>query len=294
MAGRTYRGMSMQAQAEVDLDAVDREVERAIKDLGIPSSPAVLTKLMREVRSDEPDFKRVELLVGADVGLAAALLKTANSPLYGLRTKATSIQHALTVLGLQNVAQLVVGLLLRQAFPVSASKAMERFWETSSRVALIAARIAPEARIDRHEAHTLGLFRDCGMAVMLKKYPVYEDILDGSALGQHMLITEIEGERYAIDHARVGRHLAKSWDLSEAMCIAVRHHHDYHAWPALDHGAASLAAVALAAEEIASRLARRTSCLEWTHGGDAVLAQLDIQDAAIDEWAELVRAGIAR
>jgi HD-like signal output (HDOD) protein len=283
----------MHAQAEVGLDAIDREVERAINDLGIPPCPAVLTRLMQEVRSDEPDFKRVELLVGADVGLAAALLQTANSPLYGLRTKAASIQHALAVLGLRNVAQLVVGLLLRQAFPVSGSKAMERFWETSSRVALVAARIAGEARIDRHAAHTFALFRDCGMPVMLKKYPAYEGILDGSAVPAGALITEAEVERCGLDHVRVGHYLAKSWELPEATCIAIRHHHDYHAWPALDHGAASLAALALAAEEVASRLAHRVSCTEWTHGAEATLIQLDIADAKLDEWAELVRAGIS-
>lgn len=282
----------MEAQAEVGLEAVDREVEKAIRDLGIPSCPAVLTKLMREVRADEPDFKRVELLVGADVALAAALLKTANSPLYGLRQKATSIQQALAVLGLRNVAQLVVGLLLRQAFPVSGSKAMEKFWETSSRVALITARIAGEARLDRHEAHTFGLFRDCGMPVMLKRYPVYEDILAGTALGEDVLVTEIEGERYAFDHTQVGYHLAKSWELSDGMCIGIRHHHDYSAWPALDRGAASLAAIALAAEEIASRLSRRRSCIEWHFGGEAVLAQLEIANETIDEWAQLVAAGL--
>jgi HD-like signal output (HDOD) protein len=170
---------------------------------------------------------------------------------------------------------------------------MERFWETSARVALIGAKIAGGAGVDRSEAHTFGLFRDCGMPVMLRKYPVYEDLLDGSALSVDVPITDIEAERYAFDHTMVGLHLAERWGLPESMQFAIRHHHDYAAWPALPRAAQGLAAVALVAEEVAARLSRRRSCADWALGGAAALACLDVDEDRVGEWAAATKAGLA-
>ena len=94
-----------------ELEVLDREAEEIINDIGIPPCPAILTTLMREMREDEPDFVKLGKLIGSDVSLAAAMLKTVNSPFYGLRSKATSVQQAITLLGLRNVAQIVTGLL---------------------------------------------------------------------------------------------------------------------------------------------------------------------------------------
>ena len=74
-----------------DLEVLDREAEQIVKDIGIPPCPAILTKLMQEMREDEPDFKRIGKLIGGDVSLGAAMLKTVNSPFYGLNRKATSV-----------------------------------------------------------------------------------------------------------------------------------------------------------------------------------------------------------
>src|SRR5687768_5242935 len=112
------------------IEGLDDEVERLVKQLEIPPCPAILTRIVREMNSDDPNLSQVSKWVAEDVGLAAAMLKTVNSPLYGLRNKATSVQQALILLGLRHVAQLVTGLLLRQAFPVAQSAAMERFWST--------------------------------------------------------------------------------------------------------------------------------------------------------------------
>src|SRR5215510_12304751 len=131
---------------QTDLEVLSREAEGIAKSIGIPPCPAILTKLVRETRSDDPDFNRLGDLIGTDVSLAAALLKTVNSPFYGLRSKATSIRQALVLLGLRNVTNLVTGLLLRQAFPVNASAGMEEFWEYSTGIARAGACLARHVR----------------------------------------------------------------------------------------------------------------------------------------------------
>ena len=44
----------------------------------------MLTGLVGQMRNEEPDFPKIAKLIGTDVALAATMLKTVNSPFYGL------------------------------------------------------------------------------------------------------------------------------------------------------------------------------------------------------------------
>lgn len=196
---------------EQDFALIDQEAEQLVKSIGIPPCPAILTSLVREMRSDDPDFGRIARLISGDVGLAAAMLKTVNSPFYGLPTKATSVQQALVLLGLRTVTHLVTGLLLRQAFPVADGKFMERFWDMSSNVASVAAQITRQIKsINRDEAYTFELFRDCGMPPLMIKFAGYARALDARVAHSERSISELEEEYCGIDHAQIGQYLAKS------------------------------------------------------------------------------------
>ena len=116
------------------------EAEQLVKEIGIPPCPAVLAEFMAESNRDEPDFRRLSHLINRDVALAASVLKTINSPLYGLTRKARTVQDALALLGLRETSRLIAGLLLRRAFASSQSPAIYEFWDASSRVAMIAGR----------------------------------------------------------------------------------------------------------------------------------------------------------
>jgi HD-like signal output (HDOD) protein len=252
--------------------------ELKASDFSIPPCPAILTKLLRETRSDDPDPRRVSQLIGADVALAAAMLNVANSAYYGLRTKATSVQQAVGMLGMNAVSQRVTGLLLHQAFPSAGG--MERYWKASMTTALIASLVSRETRkLSAEACHTYALFQNCGMPVMLKKFPVYEDIFNGTALAHGDLIVELEEERYAISHAKIGAQFAHSWQLSESLCLAIRYHHELPLSAELRAAAPAetlgLVAVGLAAEQIYCQ-ATRSVCHEWAEGQSWALAELGL------------------
>jgi HD-like signal output (HDOD) protein len=204
------------------------EAEKAVKDLGIPSCPAILGKITRESAAPEPDFRRIGQWISEDVSLAAAMLKTVNSPFYGLQRKAESVHQALMYLGLRTVSLIVTGLMLRQALGGTASPALVAFWERSAQTAAASARAAQETRIvDRDLAYTFALFRDCGVPIIAKKYAEYERLLavEASEDSKKMLALEVEG--YGVHHALVGSELARGWGLGIDMCEAISHHHDY-------------------------------------------------------------------
>ena len=57
----------------------------------LPPRPAVLASLTEQMHSDDPDIARVSQLVSADVGLGAAVVKTVNSPYFGLGRQVVSV-----------------------------------------------------------------------------------------------------------------------------------------------------------------------------------------------------------
>ena len=260
---------------------------RRADDPGIPPCPAILTKLVKEMREDEPDFRRVAQLISADVGLAATMLKTVNSPFYGLRAKATTVQQAVSMLGLRNITQTVTGLLLTSAFPVTQCKLMAKFWRDSVRVSYAAAHLAAHTRsADRSDAYTFALFRDSGIPVMLRRHREYEAFFGAALETPGMTLPELEGERYGDTHTEVGAHLARSWLLPETVCEAIAHHHHYHMWQRLLSEPAPqkfvLPAVAFVAEYLCTQASNAPAPMEWPLGMASALGMLGLTESDLE------------
>lgn len=272
-----------------NFEAVEREAARITKELDIPPCPAILAKFNQEFRAPHPDLRRLAALIGSDVGLAAALLKTVNSSFYGLAKKATSIEQALAILGLRSSANLIGGLMLRRAFP-AALPAMERFWDGSLRIARLAAAVAARLRgVNGEEAHTYVLFRDCGMLVMLGKFPKYADLMEQGTRMPGAQFTRIEDTRFHFNHARVACALARSWSLPDSLCGAIFCHHELGmaeqsaAWATVADR--KLIAFGLLAEQIAALHLNQGLCPDWAGAERFVLSTLDI---AAEDIVELV------
>lgn len=261
-----------------DPEALEREADRLVRELGIPPCPQILARFRAEMLRDDPDLRTLAALITHDVALSAAMLKTVNSAFYGLGTKVTGVPQALAVLGLRASATLVSGLLLRQAFPAAASIRMERFWELSGALASTAATVAAQVRnIDRDEAHTFALFRECGMALMIARFREYDGVHRFTA-GQR--VTAEEELRFHYNHARVGYALARGWLLPEHLCRAILHHHDFGlvlaGHKSIDPRSRRLVAFGLLTQQVATLRAERKLCPEWPEMESYVLESLDV------------------
>lgn len=229
--------------------------DQLVKEIGIPPCPAVLAEFMAESHRDEPDLRRLSHLVNKDAALAASVIKTVNSPFYGLGRKARSVHDALTLLGLREASRLIAGFLLRQAFASSSSPAMYEYWDASSHIALTAAYLARELEVVKlDEAHTFALFRDCGVPVLLTRFPEYEKLLVATRLASERERIESERVRFGYDHALVGATLAQSWFLPTDVWHAIRVHPGFGESGFLvddrNERAAPVIAVALLAEQL--------------------------------------------
>ena len=212
--------------ADNTLADLEAYAQAAVKDLGVPPCPHVLSKIVRELRLEVPDVRKIGELVTQDATSSAAILKTANSALSGARAKARSVQQAIAYLGSSQTAYLLASLSMRNVFPSSNKNALLRFWDTSAELALCAAHVAGElGTVDRDEAHTYALFRDLGSAVLICRFEDYDEAnLTASALSSSN-IAAAEKARFGTDHTAIGSELARDWLLPEEMTEAILWHH---------------------------------------------------------------------
>ena len=267
------------------------EAEKALRGLSIPPRPTVLTQLTNEVRREAPNLRTISGFIASDVGLSAAVLKTVNSPFFGLPNKIGSMQQAVSLLGVRNITTLATGLLLRNA--VGGDKvSLERFWDSAEKVAQISAYVASTLpRISRDDAYTFGLFHDCGMPVLMQKFPDYKETLRLANGSVDRPMTEVEDERHATNHATVGYLLSRAWYLPDAICEAIMRHHDMMIFTRGDHvspAARTLIAVVLLAEQIHDEVLRMRNSPQWDSLGEHVLAHLGLDQAEYIDLKEEV------
>lgn len=276
----------MTAESATATSTLEEQADRLASDLVIPPCPAILARFTSEMNQDDPDLRKLSGLIGADAALSAAMLGTVNSPYYGLSRKATSIQHALTILGLRASANLITRLLLRHAFPATSGSLMQRFWDASLEMTDTAAQLCSEFRsIDRDEVQTYALFRDCGMAVMIAKFEDYGAVLARHEDSPGAALLMAEDARYRYNHARVGYALARGWFLPEPMCKAILFHHDIERAAAGQRDAVpadpKLVAFGLLAEQIAALRSNRGLCPDWSSSEATVLRILQLDPEQI-------------
>ena len=266
---------------------VDSLFERTLLDIGIPPCPVILQTFMAEARKDEPDYRRLEHIIGDDVGLAASLIKTANSPFFGLRQPVRSVYSALSILGLKASISAVAGIVLRDSFP--RLRNLQRFWDGSARVSHLSGWLALQLDIRglrADDAYTYGLFRDCGIAVLLGRFPNYLKLLGVANHETGLSFTAVEETELPTNHARVGAILAQSWWLPDEISLAIGSHHDL---AALDPDGSSLPPTSrklIAAAQLAEHMVQRQLGLshteEWGKLGAACLKCLNIDDALLE------------
>jgi HD-like signal output (HDOD) protein len=273
---------------------IDSQVaENILKSIHIPPCPGVVMALMEEARLPEVDFAKLAKLISGDVSLAASMLKTANSPFFALRNKVSSVQQAVSVLGLKNLIQIVTGSALHNA--LGGDKiAMERFWDRSSFTAVVASHMAARLRgVSRDDAYTLGLFHDCGIPILMQKFPDYKAKLAASNQAAELVIA-IEDQHYATNHAVVGNMLARNWYLPEHISQAILVHHDHTIFTQPDDRATPtvcvLVAITLVAEHIVATFLEMPDDAEWHVGGQAAQDYLGLNP---DELADITEDALA-
>lgn len=259
---------------------------RLLKGFHIPPRPDVLTSFESERRKANPNLQRISEIVCSDPGLSAGVIKTINSPYFGLRRKIASIQEAITILGLVNLDTIVTSLALVSA--IGNKVRMDRFWDTALDVALISRDLTKYVRgISENDAFTLGMFHDCGIALMIQNIADYKNFLKHANVDATHSLVELEQERYQTDHTTVGFLVANAWNFPKHVCSAIQLHHDHRiftASPRPDEEVLTYVAILKIASYLSHINRRLQDGNDWMFMGKGVLDYLGIGE---DEFGEI-------
>ncbi len=190
----------------------------------LPSPPEILIK----IRQADSDLERISKVINADMGLCASVLKTINSPFYGLKNKVISIPQAVTLLGLKSVMSIVnAHLLLVEMKSGEYATILDDFWHLSNTIAETCVVVAKALNYPATEdVYVMGLFHDAGVPMMLKRFTDALDTLQSAYRQSELRITDIENQNYNCNHAVIGYLIAKSWHLPQEIRNVIRDHHN--------------------------------------------------------------------
>ena len=221
---------------------------------------------------DDPDNTAADIgnVIQQDASLTARLLKIANSPLYGFRSRVDTISRAVTVIGQRELRDLVFAVSAVRTFaqiPVDLAN-MASFWRHSIFTGIVAKLLAQECGVLHTERlFVAGLLHDLGKLLIFHKMPEQAQ----KALRRSIALEEplhlAERTTIGFDHGAVGGALATLWELPPALLGAIRFHHEPEAAPdcleaALVHLANSIAHIAEAPEQ-RDRLLAQSSQHAW-------------------------------
>ena len=264
--------------------------ESSLRSIVIPSCPAILGELRAEIERDDPDMLKIARLVGADVALGAAVLRTVNSPFYGLGRTVDSIGKAVGMVGLRQMSTLVTNILVRQSLQFKGMN-LVRFWDVSTKRAFAMAKLARGlGGVAPDVAQAFGLFADIGIPLLMQRFPNYGETLKLANEAKEHAFTEVEFERHGVDHTQIGSMMARSWGLGDTLSRSVRRHHDYSVFYDLDESepVRRLVAMCLVAELCIQRFSRLNESAEWAKGGEGAASLLMLSDEDLEDWVESI------
>jgi len=211
---------------------IDQEkVQKIINSFQIPVKPQVLIELQQEQSKPEPSPNALAEVIAKDVALSANILKTINSPTFGLNRSITDIKQSVIMLGTKNVNNIASFFLLQNSLKSNeTSISHEKYWDTAMETANMMGLLLEQLNLKNNcsieDAYAFGLFRDCGIPLMAMKYPDYKKTLIEANSNPEKLFTLIEEQHYQTNHAIVGYFVAKSWNLPKNLCELILRHHE--------------------------------------------------------------------
>jgi HD-like signal output (HDOD) protein len=209
-------------------------------DSELMSLPDIYFRIQKVINDPNSSARHVAAIISQDPNLSAKLLKIVNSAFYGFRQKIDTISRAVTIVGHNQISDLVLGTSVMHVFsgiPASLMN-MNLFWQHSVACGTCARWIAGFRKFPNTESFFVaGLLHDLGKLVFFKNLPRQAKAVLSQARQSDRFYYQIERDLIGFDHTQVGKALAEQWKLPEGLEQAIGGHHPPWSLP-LDAGAA--------------------------------------------------------
>jgi HD-like signal output (HDOD) protein/CheY-like chemotaxis protein len=202
----------------------------------LPTAPSIYQEITQELSSPNTSIHRLTEIISKDFGITAKILQLANSAFFGLYQHVSTVERALTLLGFDTVAALVLTVKIFSAhtklsvpgfsIPVLWSHSMT----TASAARAIAAKESQE-RSGIQDAFMGGMLHDVGKLVLAANLSDgYRRVIRLTGETRCPL-WKAEQEVFGTTHAEVGAYLMGLWGIPAAIIEAIAFHHSPNSCP---------------------------------------------------------------
>ena len=201
---------------------MDKTVElvNSVKD--IHAMPSVIVKALNIMKKPTASMKELGDIVMFDQSLTIKILALVNSAYYGFSQQISSINIALSLLGMVKVKNIIVAVAMK---PMMSNAGDKELWKHSMRVAAGCEYLAKLTKImDEDEAFIAGFVHDVGKIVLhMANEKLYTKV--EKAIEDGLDVLEAEKKYFDSDHVKTGSLLAKRWQLPILLANIISYHH---------------------------------------------------------------------
>jgi HD-like signal output (HDOD) protein len=198
----------------------------------LPTPPIVFQQIQKVISNPDTSVADVASILSEDPAMSVKVLKLTNSAFYGLQREIDSVKHAVMIIGLEAVKNLVLSASVLNMFKsnVGNREYHEVFWRHSLATAFgsrVIARQFQDGKIFNPDpAFSSGLIHDIGkMVICCFLSEQHSKITEYMEQNSDKSELEAENEILGFDHAQLGRELMIQWKLPERMADAIGYHH---------------------------------------------------------------------
>jgi sigma-B regulation protein RsbU (phosphoserine phosphatase) len=198
-----------------------------IKPSDLPAPPQSALEILRACAREEVDHKQLAEFAQTDPVLTAEILRVVNTPLFGIAQQVTSVRHAISLLGVRALRNIVLCLMVREAVQQHAMPGFDitLFWEDTLRRAVTARWLGAHSGLDKDDCFTAGLLQDFGLLILFYLYPQVASEFSKLRVLDPLQRYQQEKALFAITHDEVMMLLVRQWSLPHSLVDAIGHHH---------------------------------------------------------------------
>ncbi|MBI5740123.1 MAG: HDOD domain-containing protein [Nitrospirae bacterium] len=195
----------------------------------LPPIPDIMKELNELLQKKDCDLRDISGVIEKDPSLSLNVLKIANSAFYGLPYEVSSMERAVALIGLQEVASLCMVCNITDILkpePGVMTMDIKSFWEHSVATGVIAKIFCKEFNIRTQEnLYLAGLIHDVGKIIIDRFSHIAYDGIIKATHDENIALIEAEKRIIGESHDRVGGWLIEKWELPKVFFEVAAHHH---------------------------------------------------------------------
>lgn len=198
---------------------------------GIPnlgSYAPVIAEVDAVLADPESTIAHISEIIEKDADLSSRLLRLSNSSFYGFPNRLETISEAVTLIGIQQVYDLLLVSNVTDVFAGVAEEhvTMESFWRHSIACGVLARLLALRRQLPKPDKFFVaGLLHDIGRMVLFLRAPKEVAQIFQLYQSERCLLREAERKILDFDHADISQGLLNEWNYPGNLAEGVGCHH---------------------------------------------------------------------